>query len=92
MGLLELFVAVLITGLSCVNAAIPLSAWRRTRDERFALLGLANAVFVLLGALWVWGQLPGTPPEGTASTDLSLLFVLAAVLLFLLATLVRRPT
>lgn len=90
MGLAELFLSVLIVGLSCVNAAIPFSAWRRTQDTRFALLGSANAFLALLGALWAWGQLPVNPPEFTASTEASVLLVLAAVLLFLLATLLRR--
>ena len=85
MGLLELFVSVLIVGVSAINAAVPVAAWTRGRDGRFLLLAAANAVFALLGALWTWGQLPVNPPS-YASVQLPVLVIALAVSLLLLAT------
>jgi len=86
-GLIELFVAVVIVGISCVNAAPPAAAWSRSRDSRFALLSAANGVLALLGLLWVWGQLPVSPPGWTAVELPVLLVALLAVVLFLVTTL-----
>lgn len=90
MGLVELFLAVVIVGISCVNAALPAVAWGRSKDGRFFLLSTANAVLAILGALWVWGQLPGNPPSWTAVDSPILAVVLLAVLLFLATTLWPR--
>lgn len=85
MGLLELFVAVLIAGVSLVNAAVPLAAWRRAHDGRFLFLVGANALLALLGAVWIWGELPGSPPSYT-SVGLPVLGIVLLATLFLLAT------
>ncbi len=90
MGLLELFAAVLIGGLSAVNVALPVAAWGRARDGRFLLVAGANGFLALLGALWVWGQLPVNPPAYTHSGVPSLAVVLVAVLLLFAATLWPR--
>lgn len=84
-GLAELFVAVLVAGISCVNAAPPAAAWTRSRDGRFLLLATANGAFALLGALWTWGQLPWNPPSWAAAS-LPVLVVALLVTLFFLAT------
>lgn len=92
MGLLELFVAVLIAGVSCVNAAPPTAAWSRSRDRRFLLLAAANGGLAVLGASWAWGQLPWGPPAWTSVQLPVLLLALAVVLLFLSTTVwPRRP-
>lgn len=65
MVLPELFVAVLIAGVSCVNAALPAAAWSRSRDRRFLLLVASNGVLAFLGALWTWGELPVSRPAWT---------------------------
>jgi len=85
MGLVELFVAVLIAGVSIVNAAVPLAAWRRAHDGRFLLLVGANGLLALLGAVWVWGELPGSPPSYTA-VELPVLAIALLATLLLLAT------
>ena len=92
MGLVELFVAVLIAGVSCINAAPPAAAWSRARDGRFLWLAGANAGLALLGAVWAWGELPWSPPAWAATSlpILSLVFVVA--LLFLVTTLWPRRT
>jgi hypothetical protein len=51
-GLVELFVAVRITGISCVNAGIPTGAFFRSKDGRFLALTGTSGLFTLLGALW----------------------------------------
>jgi hypothetical protein len=84
-GLAELFVAVLIVGISCVNAAIPAAVWSRSRDGRFLLLSSANGLLAVLGLLWTWGQLPWNPPSWT-SVQLPILGVALLVTLLLLAT------
>jgi hypothetical protein len=84
-GLPELFTAVLIVGISCVNAGPPAAAWARSGDARFGLLAGANAVLALLGALWVWGELPVSPPSWTGA-QLPVLGVALLVTLLLLAT------
>ncbi|MGD0250708.1 MAG: hypothetical protein ABSB97_07500, partial [Thermoplasmata archaeon] len=89
-GLVELFVAVLIVGISTVNVAAPIAAWSRARDGRFLLLATANLVFALLGALWTWGQLPGNPPTYTAAQLPVLGIALGGVLLLLASTLWPR--
>ncbi len=90
MGLIELFIAVLIAGISVVNAAVPLGAWFRARDARFLLITGANAMLAALGGVWIWGQLPVSPP-GYASVGLPvLLIVLLATLLWLASSLWRR--
>lgn len=89
-GYLELFVAVLIVGVSCVNAAPPLAAWSRSRDRRFLLLSSANAVLALLGGMWTWGQLPWNPPSWASAQLPVLLLVFLVTLLFLTTTLWPR--
>ncbi len=91
-GLVELFVAVLIAGVSLVNTAVPAAAWGRLRDARFLLLAGANALFAALGAVWIWGELPGTSPGFTAVSLPVLLLALAVVVLLLAGSLwPRRP-
>ena len=90
MGLLELFVAVLIAGISCINLALPALVWRRSGDARFLLLAGANLVLALLGAVWAWGQLPIGPPAWTGVTRVSLGLVLLVALLLLASTLWPR--
>jgi hypothetical protein len=90
MGLVELFVAVLIAGVSLVNAGVPLAAWLRARDLRFLCLVGANALLALLGALWAWGELPGSPPGYTAVELPVLIIALLATLLLLATSLWRR--
>jgi len=84
-GLAELFVAVLVAGVSCVNTAVPSGAFLRSRDSRFLALATANAVLALLGALWTWGQLPLGPPSW-AVASLPVLSLALIVTLLLLAT------
>ena len=90
MGLPELFVAVLITGISCVNAALPAGAYGRSRDGRFLVLVSANGLLALLGALWTWGELPWSPPGWVAVSLPTLMLVLLVALLFLAATMWPR--
>jgi hypothetical protein len=80
MGLLELFLASAIVGLSLVNATVPAVAYTRTRDPRFVLLIAANAFLAALGALWSWGELPFAPPAATATSLPVLAVALLAVL------------
>ncbi len=87
MGLLELFAAVLVAGVSVVNLALPVAAWSRARDARFLVLAAANGAFVFLGALWAWGQLPVDPPSYTAVGLPVLGVALVGVLLLLASTL-----
>jgi type II secretory pathway pseudopilin PulG len=91
-GLVELFVAVLIVGISCVNAAPPLAAWSRSHDARFVLLASAQLALAALGGVWVWGQLPASPPGWTAAQLPVLGVVLVIALLFLATTLGPRRT
>jgi len=89
-GLEELFVAVLIVGISCVNAAPPAAAWGRSRDGRFLFLAAANGVLAILGAVWTWGQLPWNPPAWTSAQLPVLGLALLVTLLFLATTLWPR--
>jgi len=89
-GLLELFVAVLVLGISLVNVAAPLAAWSRARDGRFLLLASGNALFAALGAIWTWGQLPGNPPPYTQAQLPVLGIAFVGVLLLLASTLWPR--
>jgi hypothetical protein len=89
-GWVELFVAVLIVGISCVNAAPPSLAWYRARDGRFLLLSGANLGLAGLGAIWVRGQLPGSPPSWTSVQLPALGLVLVVVALLLVTTLWPR--
>ena len=82
--------AVLIVGISCVNAAIPAAAWWSSKDGRFLFLSMANAFLALLGAVWTWGQLPGNPPSWTSAGLPVLSLVLVVSLLFLATTLWPR--
>jgi Na+-transporting methylmalonyl-CoA/oxaloacetate decarboxylase gamma subunit len=84
-GLVELFVSVLIVGISAINAAVPSAAWSRSRDPRFLLLAAANGVFALLGAVWTWGQLPTSPPV-YAQAQLPVLGIALVIAFLLLAT------
>lgn len=81
----QLFSAVLIAGISCVNAAIPAGAWGRSRDGRFLLLAGANVGLAALGGLWAWGELPVSPPSWT-TPQLPIETLVAAVAVLLLAT------
>lgn len=90
MGLEELFVAVLIVGISCVNAALPAAAWWRSKDGRFLFLSGANVGLALLGLVWTWGQLPWNPPSWASAEAPVLLLVLAVTLLLLATTLWPR--
>jgi hypothetical protein len=91
-GLAELFVAVLIVGISCVNATLPAALWGRSRDGRFLLLATANGCLAVLGLTWTWGQLPWNPPPWTAVQLPTLTIALLATLLFLGTTLWPRRT
>ena len=92
MGLIELFVAVLIVGISCVNAAPPAAAWVRAHDPRFLLLAVAQLVLALLGAVWAWGQTPWNPPDWSVAQLPVLGLVLLVALLLLATTLGPRRT
>lgn len=85
MGLLELFVAVLIAGISVINTVVALGAWSRARDPRLLLVTGANIGLVLVGLFWAWGQFPGGPSEFAAPSWPILILVLV-VSLFLLGT------
>jgi hypothetical protein len=89
-GLVELFVAVLIAGISCINLALPAIAFQRSGDGRFLALSGANAVLALTGVLWAWGQLPFDPPAWTGTSLPILGLVLFVALLLLVSTLWRR--
>jgi hypothetical protein len=91
-GLVDLFLAVLVVGISAVNAAPPAVAWSRERDGRFLAIAAANLVLAVVGALGVWGQLPVSPPSWT-SVGLPILGLLLLVaLLFLATSLLPRRT
>jgi type II secretory pathway pseudopilin PulG len=91
-GLVELFVAVLIVGISCVNAAPPAAAWTRSHDLRFLLLAAAQLGLVVFGLLGAWGQTPWGPPASTVLQLPVLGLVLLVALLFLATTLGPRRT
>lgn len=91
-GLVELFVAVLIVGISCVNAAPPAAAWARSHDARFVLLAAAQVALAGLGLVWAWGQFPWNPPAWTSVQLPVLGLVLLIALLFLATTLGPRRT
>jgi len=91
-GLTELFVAVLIVGISCVNAAPPAAAWRRQHDGRFLFLSAANVGLAVVGLVWTWGQLPWNPPAWASAQLPVLVLVLLVTLLFLATTLWPRRT
>ena len=90
MGLEELFVAVLIAGISLINAVVAGAAWSRARDPRLLLVAGANAGLLAVGALWAWGQVPGGPSEFGAPSWPVLLLVLVVTLLLLGTALVPR--
>ena len=90
MGLAELFVAVLIAGISCINLVLPALAWHRSGDGRFLVLSAANVVFALLGGLWTWGELPVNPPAWTTASLPILSLALVVALLLLASTLWPR--
>ncbi|HKS59643.1 MAG TPA: hypothetical protein VJS68_02570 [Thermoplasmata archaeon] len=92
MGLLEVFLATVVAGISLVNAIVPLAAFRRTRDPRFWLVVASHLGLAALGGIWVWGTLPVGPPPWTAVTTGTLLLATLVVLLFLGASLVPRRT
>jgi hypothetical protein len=85
MGLLELFVAALIAGISVVNVVVAVGAWSRARDPRLLLVAGANSGLVLVGLLWGWGQFPGGPSE-FAGPSWPILILVLLVSLFLLGT------
>ena len=84
-GLVELFVAVLIVGISCINLALPALAYRRSGDGRFLALSGANALLVLIGTICALGELPVDPP-GWTIVPLAVLALLLLVTLLLLAS------
>jgi hypothetical protein len=84
-GLTELFVAVLVTGISLANSGVPVGAFLRSHDGRFLVLASANGGLALLGALWTWGELPLGPPSW-AVPNLPVLSLTLLVTLLLLAT------
>jgi hypothetical protein len=86
----ELFAAVLIVGISCVNAAIPSAAWARARDGRFLLLAASNGGLAILGGIWSWGELPVSGPAWAVPQLPTELVVLAVALLLLATTLWPR--
>lgn len=91
MGLLELFVAALIVGVSLINAGVALGAWTRARDPRLWLVAGANLSLLLIGLLWAWSQVPGGPSEfGTPSWPVMILVLVAALFLLGTALLPRR--
>ena len=90
MGLLELFVAVLVAGVACVNAAPPTAAWGRSRDPRFLLLAAGHAGLAVLGGIWAWGELPYGAPGWASAPGPVLGLALLVVLLFLTTTLWPR--
>lgn len=92
MGLTELFVAVLIVGISCINLVLPAFAWHRSGDARFLALSAANACLAVLGCLWTWGELPVGPPGWTTASLPELGLVLLVALLLLASTLWPRRT
>ncbi len=92
MALVEIFVAVVIAGVSCINATPPALAWSRSRDGRFLFLATANLGLAALGALWAWGQGPGHPPSWAIVQLPVLALVLFVVALFLVTTLWPRRT
>jgi hypothetical protein len=91
-GLVELFVSVLIVGLSCINAAPPTAAWLRAHDPRFLLLAAAQLSLAAVGAVWAWGQMPWSPPAWTGGYLPVMGLVLLVALLFLATTLGPRRT
>lgn len=90
MGLAELFLAVLIVGVSAINAAVPGAAYARSGDPRFLALAAGSGVFAIVGALWTWGQLPLDPPAGLSVSVPIAGLVLLGTLLLLATTLWRR--
>jgi len=91
-GLIELFTAALIAGISCINTALPAFAAVRSGERRFAALVAANAVLALLGGLWTWGQLPLSPPSWVVAPEPVLGLVLLVAALFLVSTLWPRSS
>jgi type II secretory pathway pseudopilin PulG len=89
-GLLELFVAVLVIGVSLVNAGPPVAAWSRSRDVRFLFLAASNVGLALLGAVGAWGQLPYSPPAWAVLQLPVLALLLLVVLLLLVTTVLPR--
>jgi hypothetical protein len=89
-GLAELFVAVLVVGVSCINLALPALAWRRSGDGRFLLLAGANGAFAVLGGVWTWGELPFDPPGWSTASLPELALALLVALLLLGSTLWPR--
>jgi hypothetical protein len=90
-SLAGLFAAVVIVGISCVNAAIPAAAWARSHDGRFLLLSSSSAALAVLGLLWAWGQLPLSPPSWTwVSLPIELVALLVTVLLLAASLSPRR--
>ncbi len=88
MGLPELFLAVLIVGLSLINLALPLFAWRRSGESRFFLVAASNAGLAGLGGLWTWGAMPLGAPSWTVASLPILGLVLLVAVLSLLSTLI----
>jgi len=88
-GAVGLFLAVLVVGISLINAGVPFAAWARQRDGRFALIGAGHLGLAVLGAIWVWGELPVSAPSDAAVQWPALVLVLLAVALWFGATLWR---
>jgi hypothetical protein len=92
MGLPELFVAVLIAGISVVNCVVALGAWSRARDPRLLLVSAANVCLLLVGALWAWGEFPSGPSEFSNPSWPVLILVFLATLFLLGTALLPRRT
>lgn len=87
MGLPELFVSVLIVGVSGINLALPISAWHRSGDSRFLAIAASSGGLAALGLLWTWGAMPIAGPAWMVAPLPILLVVLLVTVLILLSTL-----
>ena len=90
MGVVELALSVVIAAAAAVGSGVPFSAWMRTREPRLLLVGGADLALLLVGLVWLWGQLPVSPPSYTATTLPAAALVALAALLLLGTGLVRR--
>ncbi|MCI4348827.1 MAG: hypothetical protein L3J93_01215 [Thermoplasmata archaeon] len=91
MGLVELAIAILVLGISAIDAAVPLAVWSRTRDPRFLLVAGAGGCLALLGGIWAWGALPiGAPAYANAELPVLLITLAGAVFLLAASTWPRR--
>jgi len=92
MALVELFIAVLVVGVSLVNASIPLAALTRTREARFVWVALGNLALAVFGSIAAWAELPASFAGPVGVPFYGLLCVLIAALLLMLSTVWPRRT